>query len=368
MKTLFMGDMSPTVATDPLFEKMDVKALFHDVPTLFDKSDLSFVNLECALTDSENAIKKFGPNLKAHKNTAEVLKMIGTDICGLSNNHIFDFGIEGAVDTIKALDEADILYTGFGENYDDSRKDLIIELDGEKIAIVAVCEHEYSYALEDRMGSRPFDEFDTMLDIRDVREKADRVVVIYHGGKEHCRYPSPRLRKLSRAMIKHGADLVICQHSHCIGCYEEFMGGHILYGQGNFHFVKADFLTPALVPTWNNCLAVEYDTKKNEVNFVPIVVKDYGIELAKGEERKAIMKAFYERNEELKDGRWNDGWHAFCESVKEGYINNIGNAGRADSTEQQNAVFGHYLDCEAHTDVWRELFPTYNLTNEKEEK
>ena len=41
---------------------------------------------------------------------------------------------------------------------------------GEKIAFVAVCEHEYSYALEDRMGSRPFDEFETMDDIRKGRK------------------------------------------------------------------------------------------------------------------------------------------------------------------------------------------------------
>ena len=26
--------------------------------------------------------------------------------------------------------------------------------------------------------------------------------------------------------------------------------------------------------------------------------------------------------------------------------------------------FAHYLDCEAHTDVWRELYKTYNYTNE----
>ncbi len=37
-----------------------------------------------------------------------------------------------------------------------------------------------------------------------------------------------------------------------------------------------------------------------------------------------------------------------------------------DSTEKENAAFGHYLDCETHTDVWRELFPTYNATNEKD--
>ena len=35
------------------------------------------------------------------------------------------------------------------------------------------------------------------------------------------------------------------------------------------------------------------------------------------------------------------------------------------ASQTRNDLFGHFLDCEAHTDVWRELFPTYNLTNEK---
>ena len=56
---------------------------------------------------------------------------------------------------------------------------------------------------------------------------------------------------------------------------------------------------------------------------------------------------------------------AFCEANREQYCKAIGNAGREDSTENANARFGHYLDCEAHTDVWRELFPTWNQTNEK---
>ena len=38
---------------------------------------------------------------------------------------------------------------------------------------------------------------------------------------------------------------------------------------------------------------------------------------------------------------------------------------RTDHTERQNHVFAHYLDCESHTDVWRELCPTWNQTNEK---
>ena len=42
-----------------------------------------------------------------------------------------------------------------------------------------------------------------------------------------------------------------------------------------------------------------------------------------------------------------------------------GDVSPAEATRRQNDTFGHYLDCQAHTDVWRELFPSYNLTNEK---
>ena len=78
--------------------------------------------------------------------------------------------------------------------------------------------------------------------------------------------------------------------------------------------------------------------------------------LAKGEKKDAILSAFASRNAALKDGSWKQGWHAFCESMRDVYEEVIRDGGDK---------FGHYLDCEAHTDVWRELFPTYNQTNEK---
>lgn len=365
MKALLLGDLSPTAITDPLFETGDIEKLFSDTLSLFEGKDIKFVNLECALTDAENDIKKFGPPLKATPNVAKVLKEIGVNYCTVSNNHFFDYGIKGAKDSLKYLSEAEIIATGFGENYKDSRRNLIVEKDGEKIAIITVCEHEYSYALEDRMGCRPFCEFDTLEDIRNAKADNDRVIVIYHGGKEHCRYPSPRLLKACRAMAKSGADVVLCQHSHCIGCYENFKGSHILYGQGNFHFVSPKNVMSNLPESWNSSLMVEYDTKSNEIKFTPIENTDFGITLSKGKKEKEIMNGFYSRNEELKNGKWLEGWHNFCESMKDIYISAVKNAYIESSTERDNAFFAHYLDCEAHTDVWRELFPTYNKTNEK---
>ena len=360
MKTLLVGDICPTVYSTPYYKEKNIPALFGDTVTLFENKDLVFANIECAITESENKIMKFGPNLKAPIETAEMLKELGVTVCGLSNNHIFDFGKEGAIDSINAIKAAGLDYTGFGENYEDSRRDYVFEKDGEKVCIIAVCEHEYSYALEDRMGSRPYDEYDTMEDIRAAKAKYDRVLVMYHGGKEHCRYPSPRLRKLCRAMAKNGADVVLCQHTHCIGAYEEYEGCHILYGQGNFQFAKLMDME-----SWDTLLAVEYDTKSGEIAFTPIRSGEYGISLAKGEDKETIMSEFAKRNEQLHNGEWRQGWHEFCEANGKYYVAAIANACTRESTDRQNHNFAHYLDCEAHTDVWRELFPTWNLTNEK---
>ena len=362
MKTLLLGDLSPTINSNHLFKEQNKEKLFYDTIDLFKGNDVNFVNLECALTDCDIPIKKFGPALKACDEVAKVLKDIGINYCGLSNNHVFDFGIKGIRDTIDTLNKTGIKWTGWGDNYEDSRKNLIIEKDGEKIAIIAVCEHEYSYALDDRMGSRPYDVYHTIEDIRTAKETNHRVIVIYHGGKEYCRYPSPRLHSACHAMARAGADVVLCQHRPCIGCYEEYDSCHILYGQGNWHFVKPKFVTPEC---WNGGLAVKYDTKSHEIEFVPFVNEDAGIRLAKDDEREEMMKSFEARNQSLKDGTWRNGWSDFCETVRENYIEVVAKAYAKDATQEQCDHFGHFLDCEAHHDVWAEIFPTYNHSNER---
>lgn len=350
------GDLSVTEGNNDVFARGDVKTLFGDVTEVFESADANFVNLECALTESEHRIKKFGPNLKGSPNTAAVMRNVGITHCGLSNNHTYDFGTEGLLDTLRVLEQNGIKYTGIGENAEDSRRDMIVESEGKRIAIIAVCEHEYSYALPDRIGAREYDVYDTHFDIAKAKSENDFVIVIYHGGKEHCRYPSPRLVKACRAMVKSGADAVFCQHSHCIGCYEIFDGGHILYGQGNFHFSgRAD---KAGDDKWNSGLIVRLNiTDRIDLEFIPIVTNGAGIELAKGDERDRILEELELRSRKLESGEWRKEWHDFCETIREYYSTPI-NPEKAD-------LFSHFLDCEAHSDVLRELFPSWNLTNEK---
>ena len=106
MKLALFGDVSVRNCTREKFVNKDADGLFRDVAPIMRSADLTFVNVECAITESEGEIKKFGPCLKSPIELAEVLASVGVNVCGLSNNHIFDFGIEGARDTIKAITDA----------------------------------------------------------------------------------------------------------------------------------------------------------------------------------------------------------------------------------------------------------------------
>ena len=158
-------------------------------------------------------------------------------------------------------------------------------------------------------------------------------------------------------MVRHGADLVLCQHSHCIGCYEEFEGGHILYGQGNFHFVHDEWAGEGLErKMWNTGLLVclDLDTEL-KVELIPTQSYGNGVRLCPDDEKEEILSELYERSLCLKNGEYVKKFEEFCKTV-EGVYSFI--------PENIRELFSHYLDCEAHSDVWRVLYKTANHSNE----
>ena len=294
------ADLVPTASNIQDFEKRRLHNLVdEDIEKIIRDSDFSCFNLETPLiSGDEKCICKWGPCIGASTTAISGIKAMGIDFFTLANNHIMDYGVRGLYSTIEALKKVDIQYSGVGENVNEARKMFYTFIDGKKIGIYCCAEHEFSIATANSMGANPYDPLSSFDDIEmsKVQDKADFVIVLYHGGKEHYRYPSPELQKVCHKFIDKGADLIVCQHSHCVGCKEIYRDGTIVYGQGNFIFDYDE-----TDECWQTAILLDINisNKSYSIDFLPLVRKKKKTCLAKNEEAADIIDSFERRSREI---------------------------------------------------------------------
>ncbi len=298
IKIIIGADLVPTENNFDKFKNGDVDYLLgNNLKKRLEEADIRIFNLEVPLTDLECPIEKCGPNLFAPCESIVGIKKINPSCLTLANNHILDQGISGIESTIKVLEQNRISHVGVGKNPDEAAEPRIIEVKNKIIGIYACAEHEFSIVKKDRIGANPFDTLESFEHVRKLKEKCDYVVVLYHGGKEYYRYPSPNLQRYCRKFIESGADLVVCQHSHCIGCKEEYNNGTIIYGQGNFLFCKSNH------ECWQTGMLIEVSLEKNKthIDYIPIQKTNDKVRMADEENGSKILQEFYRRNEEISE-------------------------------------------------------------------
>ena len=197
MISLFIGgDFVPTQSNVKYFNDGNIETVFDTGILNFMKdADFRIFNLEAPLCDEASPILKCGPNLSIPTMAINGIKKLNPSVLCLANNHILDHGILGLNSTIECLQNSNIPYVGIGKNVNDATRPYIIEKDGIKVGIFCCCEHEFSVASEQEAGANPFDVYSSFDNIQELSRNVDFVVVLYHGGREHYRYPSPLLQK-----------------------------------------------------------------------------------------------------------------------------------------------------------------------------
>ena len=286
MYVVIGADITPTQSNTELFRSGDAVALVGDeLLQVLRNAEYRIFNLETPLTDQAMPITKCGPNLIAPTETTEGFKALGIDLLTLANNHIMDQGEQGLVTTLKALEEAGCAAQ--------ASLPFIFDFSGRKIGVYVCAEHEFSIADEQNAGANPFDPLWSLDHVEELKNNTDYVIVLYHGGKEHYRYPSPGLQKICRRLVDKGADLVVCQHSHCIGCEEKYRSGTIVYGQGNFLFDNSQN------ECWQTGLLIKLDEDFG-VSYIPLVKRENVVRLACGEEAEDILRDFASRTDEIR--------------------------------------------------------------------
>lgn len=271
---MIAGDYAPI--TPRIIEQIDntkYEEMFPiDLVSEIKDVDYSIVNFECPIADEDSKpIEKNGPALKCSSKSVDAIKYCGFQGVTLANNHILDQGIDGLRKTVSCCKEANLDITGVGRNIEDASQILYVVRNGEKLAIINCCEHEFSIATENKDGAYPLSPVLQYNQIIEARRNANYVVVIVHGGHEHCQLPSPRMKETYRFFIDAGADAVVNHHQHCFSGYEIYNGKPIVYGLGNFAFDWDGKRNSK----WNQGYLVKLDLKY-DVELVLIPYEQYG--------------------------------------------------------------------------------------------
>ena len=225
------ADLCPIGENRAYFSAANDHALFNELLAEFEQADLSIANLECPLVDQPTPIAKTGPVFGEPSGFINGIKQAGIDVLNLANNHILDHGAPGLENTLAVCTHAGIQTVGAGPDLNAARRILIRELGGLRVGLLAVAEHEFSIATQHSSGANPLDLIDFVRNVASHRDKFDYLIVLLHGGDEFL-VPSPRIQNTCRFMVEMGASAVIVQHPHVLGGYEDYRGGHIVYGQG----------------------------------------------------------------------------------------------------------------------------------------
>lgn len=364
MKLIIGSDLVPTNVNIDLFNNGDVVSLLgDDLYQIWNSVDVRIFNLETPLTDKSEPIEKQGPNLIAPTSTIKGIKKLDPTLITLANNHILDHGTQGLDSTMDLLDKNNIPFIGAGDNLLDASEPYIIEKNGIKVGVYTCAEYEFTIAGEDSPGANPFDPLESLDHISELKSKCNYVIVLYHGGKEHYRYPSPYLQKVCRKIVEKGADLIVCQHSHCVGAYEKFNNSTIVYGQGNFIFNKHDN------EYWNNSILIKVSIEKElKIDYIPIVTSRKGIMKAITQESNKILNDFEMRSKNiLKKNFIEENYYEFAQENLDFYLRRFSGFGKWLSRidrrllnnfllrkvydDQKLLAIRNYIECEAHREL-----------------
>ena len=205
--------------------------------------NLNIFNLETAVTSEEKKeIKDY--NFKTDFAFLQSLKSAGFNIASVSNNHSYDYGAQGFLDTLQNLDKAGISYVGGGVNSGIAYQGQIYKVKGLKIGILGFAKVNGgpdSIAKVDKPGTtNGYDRVSTERAIVEMRKVSDIVMILTHWGEEGSFCPRDSELSSAKKWLALGADIIVGGHTHTLQPIEFQSNKLVAYSMGNFIFYSSE--------------------------------------------------------------------------------------------------------------------------------
>lgn len=201
-------------------ERVDPEYFFDGVMSILDEGTFNITNCESVFTDNplEEVYKDYDPAFwfKTPAKNARIFSAGKINVVGLSNNHIYDYGEQGKLDTIDSLEENGILWG-------DNNKPVVLEHNGIKIVLFFV--ETWDDAVTSGEINRQIEEYSETTQLQ---------IVFFHSGTEKIHQPDAHKISYAHSFVDSGADLVVGSHPHVLQPMEVYNGVNIVYSLGNF--------------------------------------------------------------------------------------------------------------------------------------
>lgn len=328
-KILISGDFCPIGRTDSLLKNENYPELFNGFEEVTKKVDYAIVNFECPFTTSDKPMIKSGPNLKTENpNAFKALKYAGFDMLTLANNHIQDYDGQGVLDTLKEVEKNQFDVVGAGPNIGQAKKSVVQTINNIRIGFINVAENEFCAATDTLPGAHTFDLIENLKTIKIVKEKVDKIILIYHGGREHYQLPTPEQRRRLHFFIENGVDAIVAHHTHCVSGYEYHQKKPILYSLGNFIF---DYKKKYQKGLWTKGMSVVLTLKNKESNFAFELLPhrqgrtaDSTLHLLEGDKKTTFLQDVEGLSKIIADNqKFKKSWETYIKSQEKFYLSSM---------------------------------------------
>jgi poly-gamma-glutamate synthesis protein (capsule biosynthesis protein) len=204
--------------------------------------DLNIFNLETAVT-SETAREEKEYNFRTDIEFLQTLKSVGFNLATVANNHSYDFGEKGFLDTLQSLDNVGIRYVGGGINRDIAYQGQVFTINGLKIGVLGIAKVNggpLSIATKDKAGTtNGYDSVSTENAIVALKKVSDIVILLPHWGEEGSFCPRDTEIASAKKWQSLGADIIVGSHTHTLQQVELSDNKLIAYSMGNFIFYSS---------------------------------------------------------------------------------------------------------------------------------
>ena len=285
--TLGIDDRERGKATsfDAFIQQYGIDYPFEKVKDIFAQDDLTVVNLEGTLYNSDAGRAQKTYAFRGDTSYVEMLKNASIEACSLGNNHSMDYGMAGFQSTTETLDANGIGWFGSDNEFNQT---FVFEKDGIRIGFVSM----YEKSWWEKLGilGAAFEQLRA--------QNCDLIIGYPHAGIEYdVRYDRGGGQdKLVGKMLDFGCDLIVCNHAHTIQGIRQEGDKTILWSLGNFVFggnskIKNNAMGEPTNYTYIAQFTLSFDENNkylgHQLNIIPCVV-------ATGKDKGGDLRNYYQ--------------------------------------------------------------------------